>query len=148
MKNITLLSVLRWLVRLAIIWLVFSIERAFALPIFSLILMGSLAVQEASWRRVVLLLFSSFLLAALYFWPLPLAVILIWSLYFWFSLGSPVLGSQTGRYLLGGVLGGVAVVWLSFGLTQPRQLVYLVLISLVSLMWLKRKQALRFGHRY
>ncbi len=148
MKNLNFFTILRWLARLFLIWLVFSIERVFSLPIFSLILTGSLAVQEVGWRRFGLLFFGSWLVAALYFWPLPLAVILVWSLYFWFKVGDSVLGSQTSRYLLGGWLGGVVVAWFSFGLTQSQQLVYLVMISLVSLIWLKRKQAWQFGRKY
>ncbi len=148
MNDWSLLAIIRWLVRVLVIWLAFSLERAWGFPIFSLILVGSWTTQEHGWKSGAMLIISGLILAALYFWLLPLAMILLWLLYFWFKQGGAIVGSQTLRYLLGGWVAGLVVGWVSYGSIQTRQLVYLSIITFISILWLKRKKAWQLGSRY
>lgn len=139
MNSLQLWLSLRWLGQILLLWLVLTGERVLGLPVLSLVVLLSLSSQERGWRRYGLLIVTGLLLAALFMWSALGIMIVIWGAYFWFEYGATWIGSRTLRLLSGVWLGlGLMLVWES-GWRQPRHLIYMLIMSGLVFLWLKRR---------
>ena len=139
MSSLQLWLSLRWLGRLLLLWLVLIGERVLGLPLLSLVILLSLSSQERGWRRAGLLIVTGLILAALFMWSALGSMVMVWAAYFWFKYGVDWIGSRTLRLLSGAWLGLGLILILEGSWRQPCHLIYVLIMSGLIFLWLKRR---------
>lgn len=130
----------RYLLKLLGLVAVGLVEKVLGLPMVVVMLTVLVGVKLSSpWRAGVFLVMGA-MMAGLFFWPAGVGVGLVWLAYFWFRFGSTVLSSHHLRIMTAGLLGLLAEAIFSPNFISIRQLLYMVVVLLISLAWFKRRR--------